>query len=70
MVQIIGLLLCLYLFVKGFEFLHRQRCSSRTDDRGGALASVMCLVCILGAGFFAFLLIAQGADPGFAPPRF
>lgn len=70
MIQIIGLLLCLYLFVKGFEFVHRQRCSARPDDRGATIAMLMCAICVLGAGFFALLLIVQGADPAIRPPRF
>lgn len=70
MIQIIGLLLCLYLFVKGLEFMHRQRCSSRTDDRGSTLAGLAFLICTAGALLFAVLLIAQGSDPAFRPPRF
>lgn len=57
MLQLIGLLLCLMLFVKGIEFIHQTQVTPRTDGAGRGLALVMCVICILGALVFgvAFL---------------
>lgn len=61
LVQIIGLLLCVYLVVKGFEFLHRRQCSSRTEV-GWGFSITMFLLCMAAAAFFAFALLLQGSE--------
>lgn len=65
MLVIIGLLLCLYLAVKGLEFQHRQRVSAQADGRGSVLAAFSTVVCLLGAVAFALLVIMQGATSAY-----
>ena len=68
MLQIIGYLLCVYLIVKGFEFLHRSACAPK-DASGAhwATAALMFLGCCAAAVVFFFWFTAQGSQPG--PPR-
>ena len=61
MLLIIGLMLCLYLVVKGLEFQHRQGTSTREDGRGSIMAAFSTAICILGAVGFAFLLVMQAS---------
>ncbi len=64
MVQIIGLLLCVYLVFKGYEILQIAICSPRVD-RGWALGvgMVFFIGSIILAAFFAFLFISSGNTP-------
>ena len=66
MVQIIGLLLCMYLVVKGFEFLHRRQCTPRTDVSWG-FSIAMFLLCLAAAAFFAFALVLQASEVSSVP---
>jgi hypothetical protein len=68
MLQIIGLLGCVYLFVKSFEFgSSRQYRLNNGHMSAGALFAMW--IAVVGSLGFAFLLIVQGeAVP--APPNF
>lgn len=67
MLQIIGWMGCVYLFVKGLEFIANR--SYRNDDGSyGVTATVGSVVSWLGAIVFFFMLNAQaGATPSFTP---
>ncbi len=57
MLQLIGLLLCLMLFVKGVEFIHQTQVTARNDGAGRPLALVMCIICTLCSALFGLALL-------------
>jgi uncharacterized membrane protein len=70
MIQIIGLLLCVYLVFKGYEILQIAVCSPRTDRNWSlVVGAIFFLASILIAAFFAFLLLASGAQVSNQMPR-
>lgn len=65
MVQIIGLLLCVYLVFKGVEIFQTGLASTREDRKLVMTVGLISLVSAIGiAGFFALLFIVQGASIG------
>lgn len=67
MIQLIGFLLCVYMFVRGLDI------ASRVEDRKSGLSTGLeqwaAGIAILGSIIFFVLLIVQGnAMPSFPPP--
>ena len=58
MIQLIGLLLCIYVFVRGLDI--RSRVEDRKAGGSVALANAAAIIAVLAALIFAFLLIVQG----------
>ena len=58
MIQLIGLLLCVYVFVRGLDI--RSRVEDRKSGGSTALANAAAAIAIIAALIFAFLLIVQG----------
>jgi len=58
MIQLIGLLLCVYVFVRGLDI------GSRVEDRKSHLSAILgnlaAAIAIIASLLFAFLLISQG----------
>jgi uncharacterized membrane protein len=69
MVQLIGLLLCVYVFVRGLDI--RSRVEDRKSGSSVALANAAAIIAIIAALIFAFLLIVQGNSmPSPSSPSF
>jgi nitric oxide reductase large subunit len=62
MIQIIGLLLCVYLVFKGIE-IFQIAISSPVENNSPRILGTIALIAAIGiAALFAFLLLASGAS--------
>jgi hypothetical protein len=68
-IQIIGLLLCVYLVFKGVEILQIGISSQREGGWPIALGWLALVASIVIAAIFAFLLLASGAQATPQMPR-
>jgi hypothetical protein len=67
MIQLIGLLLCVYVFVRGLDI--RSRVEDRKSGGSTALANAAAIIAIIASLVFAFLLVVQGNSvPSASPP--
>ncbi len=66
MLQLIGLLVCFYVAMRGFDWLIVSKEARHTSTFYGR--ATVGIITVLGALGFAVLLIAQGAEMP-APPR-
>jgi hypothetical protein len=68
MVQLIGLLICVYVFIRGLDI--RSRVEDRKSRGSVVLANAAAIISILAALFFAWALVAQGNSmPNPTPPN-
>lgn len=70
MIQIIGLLLCVYLVFKGIEILMTAAASTHESRNTLVVWGVLCfLAAVAIAGLFAFLLLMSGSPMPNLPAR-
>ena len=60
MIQLIGFLLCVYMFVRGLDIL--SRVEDRKTSRSRLPASTAAWIAIVGAIIFFVLFLAQGGS--------
>lgn len=68
MIQLIGFLLCTYMFVRGLDIA--SRVEDRKSRRSKFMAEAASVIAVIGAIAFFLLLIAQGESMPNTPPRF
>ena len=69
MIQTIGLLLCVYMLVRGLDI--RSRVEDRKSKSSAMLANLAAVIAIVGAVIFFVILVDEGnASPTLDPPPF